>query len=65
MSDGLSFCEQVGALEEENRQLVRNISCLFKTAQTEMYRKDREIRQLREQLNQLRQSHTAPLANTV
>ena len=46
------YIVQVQALEEENKQLVRNISCLFKTAQAEIYRKDSEIQKLRQQLRQ-------------
>lgn len=41
---------QVHELQQQNHQLVRNISCLFKTAQSELARKDREISQLRQQL---------------
>lgn len=35
-------------LAEANQVLVRNISCLFKTAQLEVERKDAEIKDLRQ-----------------
>ncbi len=38
---------QRDALQKERAVLVRNISCLFKTAQLEIERKDGEIKDLR------------------
>ena len=38
---------QRDSLQQERAVLVRNISCLFKTAQLEIERKDAEIRDLR------------------
>ena len=43
---------QRDALSEDKTILVRNISCLFKTAQMEVERKDNEIRMLRNKLAQ-------------
>ena len=34
-------------LQQERETLVRNISCLFKTAQLELERKEGELRELR------------------
>lgn len=39
---------QTARLSKERETLVRNISCLFKTAQMEIQRKDAELKQLRE-----------------
>lgn len=38
-------------LVKERETLVRNISCLFKTAQLEIQRKDSELKQLRDRLS--------------
>jgi len=40
---------QLKKLAEQNEVLARNISCLFKTAQAEIQRKDRTIGDLRSQ----------------
>lgn len=40
--------DTIKALQQENTRLRRNISCLFRTAQAEIARKDKEIAQLRE-----------------
>lgn len=42
---------QVTALEMENRQLISNISQIYKTAQQELHWKENEIGQLRDQLS--------------
>ena len=39
---------QTARLMKERETLVRNISCLFKTAQLEIQRKDTELKQLRD-----------------
>ncbi|DBA76549.1 TPA: hypothetical protein ACH3X2_008605 [Trebouxia sp. C0005] len=39
---------ETARLSKERETLVRNISCLFKTAQMEIQRKDAELKQLRE-----------------
>ncbi|KAL3142590.1 CASP8 associated protein 2 [Trebouxia sp. C0009 RCD-2024] len=38
-------------LTKERETLVRNISCLFKTAQLEIQRKDSELKQLKDRLS--------------
>lgn len=43
---------RVAALEKENETLRRNMGTLFRTARTEMERKDAEIKSLSKQINQ-------------
>ncbi|XP_024384582.1 uncharacterized protein [Physcomitrium patens] len=40
---------QVEALQQDKAVLIRNISCLFKTAQMELARKDKQMKELREE----------------
>jgi len=40
-------------LSKENEILKRNISCIFRTAQLEIARKDKQIKELRESLEKL------------
>ena len=54
-SDSIQAPLQIDRLAKEREVLVRNISCLFKTAQLEIQRKDTELRHLRERIA----SHTA------
>jgi predicted RNase H-like nuclease (RuvC/YqgF family) len=48
---------RVTALEHENAALKRNMGTLFRTARTEIERKDAEIRSLTKELNQQRPQH--------
>lgn len=47
-------------LSQERETLVRNISCLFKTAQMEIQRKDAELRQLRDMQKRHQQAAVVP-----
>lgn len=49
VTDGVLM--QQARLVKERETLVRNISCLFKTAQLEIQRKDSELKQLRDRLS--------------
>lgn len=49
------FLKQRDRLKEERGVLVRNISCLFKTAKLELDRKSAEISELRKTLRKLEQ----------
>jgi exonuclease VII small subunit len=48
---------RVTALENENAALKRNMGTLFRTARTEIERKDAEIRSLTKEVNQQRPHH--------
>lgn len=43
----VSPCMQRDELQAERTILVRNMSCIFKTAQLELQRKDEQLRELR------------------
>jgi hypothetical protein len=43
---------QVAKLQEENRVLEQNISCLFNTAKLELERKDKELKRFQEERSQ-------------
>ena len=53
-----SSCMQRDRLQGERKILVRNISCIFRTAQEELSRKNEEIESLRRNLAEARSRRT-------
>mmetsp|Transcript_30554 Transcript_30554/g.51484 ORF Transcript_30554/g.51484 Transcript_30554/m.51484 type:complete len:133 (-) Transcript_30554:172-570(-) len=51
---------QVERLQEENSTLIRNISCLYKTAKKDASRRDAEVKEMRKKLTA---SLTCPACN--
>ncbi len=52
-------------LREERETLVRNISCIFRTAQLELQRKDDQLKELRQQVEGIPNSATGPQQKTL
>lgn len=59
------FFWQRDELREERETLVRNISCIFRTAQLELQRKDDQLKELRQQAEGIPNSATGPQQKTL
>lgn len=57
------FVKQKEALQRDKSVLIRNISCLFKTAQMEIARKDKQIRELHDEYAFLSVALNPPLGS--